>query len=324
MNNQAKPSTISKGNQKNTDKTWAKKYFFPIIGIAVVLWAFAFPLITVALKELTPENLAILRLFIASMIFFIFYIIKPNKFSKLRRPDIPWLFLLGFIGISVYHLCINYGEQYVSAGTASLIIATIPLFVVILASIFLSEIITGKKAIGIIISLIGVVVISLWGTPGITIEITYISAAGAILLASIVGAIYTIAGKKLMKWYNPLSLTAYAFLFGTLGLLVFIRPLFFQQVIALSWQVWVTVIFLACFPTVLAYTLWYAAIEVKPTSEVSVYLYFTPVISTFISCLFFNESITMFYIVGGFLVIFGLYIINMNKQKENKIKEVKT
>jgi drug/metabolite transporter (DMT)-like permease len=303
-----------------SSKSRVESLFLVIIALAVIFWAFAFPVITVALEELNPENLAILRLFIASLIFFGYFVLKKETFSSLNKSDIPWLFLLGFVGISMYHLSINYGELYVSAGTASLIIATIPLFVVILASIFLKEHITLLKILGIIVSLVGVIIISLWGTPGITIEIIYLSAAAAILLASFVGAIYTIGGKKLMKRYSPLSLTTYAFLFGNLGLLVFIRPLFFEQVINLSWQVWVSVLFLAIFPTVLAYSFWYAALEVKPASELTVYLYFTPVISTLVSCLFFEESITIFYIIGGFLVILGLYIVNMKKQKLNHIQ----
>jgi len=302
-----------------SSKPLVERFFLLIVGMSVVFWAFAFPLIIVALEELNPENLAILRLFIASLIFFVYYVLKKPRFSALHKPDIPWLFLLGFIGISVYHLGLNYGEQYVSAGTASLIIATIPLFVVILASIFLKETITLLKAAGILISLIGVITISLWGTPGITIEITYLSAAAAVLLASIVGAMYTIAGKKFMKRYDPLSLTAYAFLFGNLGLLVFVRPLFFEQVMNLSWQVWLSVIYLACFPTVLSYTFWYTALEVRPASELTVYLYFIPVISTLVSVLFFGESITLFYLFGGFLVIFGLYIVNKKKKKFNHV-----
>lgn len=299
-------------------KPWAERFLLVIIGLAVIFWAFAFPLIKFNLQELTPENLAILRLFIASIIFIGILIIKPNKFSKLQKKDIPVLFLLGFIGVSVYHLCINYGEQYISAGAASLIITTIPIFVVILASVFLSEKITLKAFIGIALSFFGVIIISLLGNPGIVIEITYLSGAAAVLLASFVGALYTIAGKKLINRYNALSLTAYAFIIGNTGMIFFIRPLLFEQVFALSLEGWISVLFLAIFPTVAAYTFWYAALEVIPASQLTIYLYFIPVVSTLISCLFFGEIITMWYIVGGFLVIFGLYIVNMKKSIESR------
>jgi drug/metabolite transporter (DMT)-like permease len=307
-------------NKSEDLQAWADKFFYIIVGLSVLFWAFAFPLIKIGLLELTPENLAILRLFIASLIFFCILLIKPKRFSKLQKKDVPTLFILGFIGVSIYHLSINYGEQYVSAGTASLIIATIPIFVVIFAALFLSEKISLPTFLGVLISLIGVIIISLWGTPNATIEIFYISGAAAVLLASIVGAMYTILGKRLIKRYNPLSLTAYAFLIGNTGLVFFLRPYFFTQVLSLSLQGWIAVLFLACFPTVLAYTFWYAALEVRQASEVTVYLYFTPVISTFASYLILSEGITIWYIFGGFLVIIGLYVVN---RKRNQVKIAK-
>ena len=286
-----------------------------MILLSIVFWAFAFPLIKVGLTELSPENLAILRLFIATVIFLIAYIVRPKMFSPLHKKDIPVLFLLGFTGISVYHLGLNYGEQFVSAGAASLIIATIPIYVVILAVVFLKEHISFKTALGILISLAGVVIISLWGNPGTSIQIEYILGALAVVLAAFVGAVYTIAGKKLLQRYNGFSLTAYAFLFGNLGLIAFVRAPLIDQVGSLSIEVWAAVIFLACFPTVIAYSLWYMVLHVKTASELSVFLYFTPVLSTLISTVFFNEKITIFYILGGILVIGGLYIVNKKKGK---------
>ena len=148
------PSNAVKKIKELDDRAWADRFFYVIVGSAIVFWAFAFPLIKIGLKELAPENLAILRLFIASFIFFIILMVKPKKFSKLQKKDVPILFILGFIGVSLYHVSINYGEQYISAGTASLIIATIPIFVVIFAVLFLSEKISLTALLGIILCLI--------------------------------------------------------------------------------------------------------------------------------------------------------------------------
>jgi drug/metabolite transporter (DMT)-like permease len=286
-----------------------------MILLSVIFWACAFPLIKVGLTELSPENLAILRLFIATVIFLVAYCVRPNMFSPLHKRDIPILFVLGFTGISMYHLGLNYGEQFVSAGAASLIIATIPLYVVILAAVFLKEHISVRTVLGILISLVGVVVISLWGNPGTRIEISYIVGALAVVLAAFVGAMYTIVGKKLLQRYTGFSLTAYAFIFGNLGLIAFVRGPLIDQVSVLSLEVWASVIFLACFPTVIAYSLWYMVLHKKTASELSVFLYITPVLSTLISTLFFNERITLFYVLGGVLVIGGLYIVNKKKGK---------
>lgn len=264
-------------------------------------------------------NLAILRLTIASVIFLCLVLFQRKRFSPFHKKDAITLFLLGFIGISVYHLSLNYGEQFVSAGAASLIIATIPIFVVVLARLFLSEVLDKRILLGIIIALVGVVVISLWGNPDARIEIDYVSGALAVVLASFVGAVYTIAGKKLLVRYNPLSLTAYAFLIGNLGLIPFLSPSFIDEVLNLSIVTWASVLFLAVFPTVIAYSLWYAALEIKQASEVSVYLYATPVLSTLLGTIFLGEQITIFYVLGGAFVLFGLYLVNKQRRKHRKL-----
>ena len=292
---------------------FAKKYFFLIIGVPIVFWAFAFPLIKIGLEELSPVNLTIMRLLVACIVFLILLPTIPNKFSKLHKKDILPIFILGFTGIVIYHLGLNYGEQYISASAASLIIATIPIFVVVLAAIFLKEKITLKIVLGIILSLVGVVIISIIAKPDIPMEIKYVSGAFAVLIGALVGAGYTVAGKKMLSRYSALSLTVYAFLFGSLGLIPFISNSLFEEVAAMSVTGWSVVIFLGIFSTVISYVLWYVALEIKSASKISVYLYFIPVLSTIISYILFQDKITWLFIFGGALVILGLYVVNKQR-----------
>jgi len=303
----------------NMKTSLAKKYFYVIILFPIIFWAFAFPFIKIGLEELSPINLTILRLFTTCGVFLVFLLVLPKKFSPIRKKDIIPLFLLGFFGLVVYHLGLNYGELYISPSVASLIIATIPIFTVIFAIIFLKEKMTKKIAIGVPLSLSGVVIISLTGSSGNLFEVTYLSAAFAVLISAFVGAGYTIAGKKLLQRYSALSLTVYAFLFGSFGLLPFISTSLVTETIALSWTGWGAVLFLALFPTVIGYILWYVALEIKTASEISVFLYFIPVLSTIISYFLFQDPITLLFILGGALVIGGLLIVNMQKSTSDKI-----
>ena len=303
----------------NMKTSLAKKYFYVIILFPIIFWAFAFPFIKIGLEELSPINLTILRLFTTCGVFLVFLLVLPKKFSPIRKKDIIPLFLLGFFGLVVYHLGLNYGELYISPSVASLIIATIPIFTVIFAIIFLKEKMTKKIAIGVPLSLSGVVIISLTSSSGNLFEVTYLSAALAVLISAFVGAGYTIAGKKLLQRYSALSLTVYAFLFGSLGLLPFISTSLVTETIALSWTGWGAVLFLALFPTVIGYILWYVALEIKTASEISVFLYFIPVLSTIISYFLFQDPITLLFILGGALVIGGLLIVNMQKSTSDKI-----
>jgi drug/metabolite transporter (DMT)-like permease len=296
-----------------TSLSSAKGYFYLIILLPIVFWAFAFPFIKIGLQELSPVNLTILRLFTTCGIFLVFLLMFPRKFTPIQKKDIVPLFLLGFFGLVVYHLGLNYGETYISPSVASLIIATIPVFTVIFATFFLKEKITKNIALGVPISLTGVVIISLTGTAGNPFEITYLSAAFAVIVSALVGAGYTIAGKKLLQRYSALSLTVYAFLFGSLGLMPFLSDSLINEVTSLSWVGWGAVLFLAFLPTVVGYVLWYVALNMKTASEISVFLYFIPVLSTIISYFLFQDAITGFFIFGGVLVIGGLIIVDMQK-----------
>ncbi|MFX0141317.1 MAG: DMT family transporter, partial [Candidatus Hodarchaeota archaeon] len=171
---------------------------------------------------------------------------------------------------------------------------------------------------GIILSSVGVVIISIIGRPNSILEIKYIFGAVAVLIGALVGAGYTVVGKRLMIRYSPLSLTVYAFLFGTLGLIPFVNYSLFEQVASLSITGWSIVIFLGVCPTVIGYLLWYVALEIKTASELGLYLYFVPVLATIFSYIFLQENITFMFILGGALVILGLYIVN---KKDIKIKK---
>lgn len=296
---------------KSNFTNFSKLKFVIKITILVVVWAFAFLFIKIGLEELSFVNLTIMRFLITCLVLILILFFQKKRFSKLHKKDIVPIFLLGFFGVIVYHLGLNYGEQFISPAAASLIIATVPVEIIILSTIFLKEKIGLKKLIGVIIALCGVVVISIWGKAGASIHIEYISAVLAVLIAAIMSALYTIAGKKLLTRYSALSLTTYTMLLGSLGLTPFIRGSLLDQILKMSMTGWFAVIFLGVFSTVVGYGLWYIVLKIKSASEISIYLYAIPVLSTIISYFMFKEKITLMFILGGFLVIAGLIIVNI-------------
>ncbi|MDH7517667.1 MAG: DMT family transporter, partial [Candidatus Thermoplasmatota archaeon] len=144
---------------------------------AVIFWAFAFPFIKIGLDELSFVNLTILRFLIVDVVFLFVILIKPRSFSKLYKKDVIPIFILGFFGVMVYHLGLNYGEQFVLPGAASLIIATTPIFILISAVIFLKEKIDLRKFIGVLFALLGLIIITVWGTENASIQIDYVFGA---------------------------------------------------------------------------------------------------------------------------------------------------
>jgi drug/metabolite transporter (DMT)-like permease len=307
---------MNSGTEKS--KPYGLKFIILII-LPIIFWSCAFPFIKMLLEELTFINLTIMRFVVVCLSLLIVIPLQRKRINPLKKKDIIPIFLLGFFGIIGYHLGLNYGEQFVSAGAASLIIATIPVLVVILSILYLKEKITIKQTIGILLSLSGVVIISLLGSRDAKIEIGYIFGALAVFFAALMGAFYTIAGKKMLKNYSAFSLTIYAMLLGSIGLIPFFNIGLIDQVINLSITAWASLIFLGLFSTIIAYTLWYIALETRDATEISPYLYAIPVVSTFISYFLVDERITLFFILGGFLVIAGLVLVNSKKRPKNRL-----
>ncbi|MFH1101755.1 MAG: DMT family transporter [Methanobacteriota archaeon] len=303
-------------------KPLSKTTFNLMMLLCIIVWALAFPLIRLALQDLSFTSLTILRFIIVCLAALIIIAVQPRKFSPLQKKDILPIFLIGCFGVMMYHFGLNYGEQYVTAGAASLLIATIPVFTIILSIIFLKEKLTPTTIIGVLLALIGVLIISILGAQNTALEVTHLGGALAILMAAIMGSLYTIAGKKLLARYSALSLTLYAMLLGSLVLLptLLLTPTFIGEITHMSLVSWFAVIFLGLCSTIIGYVLWYVALEIKTVSEVSVYLYGIPVLSTIISYVLFGDQITIFFLLGGAFVITGLLLVERRNNRNNTRK----
>src|SRR5512140_2289598 len=122
----------------------------------VLLWASAFPAITVAVRGLGPAGLAVARLALAAPL------------MGVRRPalrDLPLIALCGLAGMTGYQLLLNAGERVVPAGTASLLVATAPVYASLLAVAFLGERSTARRWAGSAVALAGTALIAAGSAP---------------------------------------------------------------------------------------------------------------------------------------------------------------
>ncbi|WP_287372492.1 EamA family transporter, partial [Oceanithermus sp.] len=129
------------------------------LAFTLVLWASAFAGIRAGLEGYGPAHLALLRFLVASSTLVVYAVLA--RIRPPRRADLGRIALLGFLGITVYHVALNYGELTVSAGAASLLIASGPIFTALLAVSFLGERLTPLGWAGIGLGFAGVALIAL-------------------------------------------------------------------------------------------------------------------------------------------------------------------
>src|ERR1019366_8327844 len=157
----------------------------------------------------SPANLAVLRFLVASSVLAIYAGIAHFRRPELR--DIPGLAFTGAIGITFYNLALNYGDPRVTAGAASLLIASVPIWTALAARLWLHEKLTALGWCGVFVSFAGVALISSGEGEGIHLS----SQALIILAAAVTSALYMILQKHYLGRYSALEFTAYTIWFGT-------------------------------------------------------------------------------------------------------------
>jgi drug/metabolite transporter (DMT)-like permease len=274
------------------------------IGLTIVLWASAFVGIRAALVDYSPYHLAIVRYGIASLVLVPIAIIKRIRFPRLS--DIPHFFLLGALGFTIYNFALNIGEQTVSAASACFIINMIPIMTAIISFFFLGERIRPAGWMGMLWSLAGIGLIAFGeGKSGISFE------AGSlfILIAAVSSSLYFVGQKPLLERYTSLEVVCYVIWLGTLAMLPGVSGVG-HTLASASPASTLSVVYLGVFPAVVAYFCWSYVLARMPASRAATFLYIVPLVTIVIGFLWLNEIPTMTSLLGGIIVISGVFIVN--------------
>lgn len=274
-----------------------------ILGCTVLLWASAFVFIRIGLLSYSPGALALFRYMIASVGMVFVYIFIGHK-RRLKWRDIPELFVLGLVGFGVYNVTLNYGEITVNAGVTSFIIGQMPVVVTLLAVLFLGERLPRIALLGMMVSVIGVALISFahWQGAQWDIGIVYL------LLATLSGAGYAVACCHLSRKYNPIELTAYAIWGGTISMLIYAPQLWHEIVHATPTATW-ALVYLGLLPGVVGYAGWSYVLRYLPASKTSSAMYFMPFLTTLLGWLLLSETPAWLSLVGGVVAMVGAVIV---------------
>ncbi|TDD38193.1 DMT family transporter [Actinomadura sp. KC06] len=280
----------------------SKTLRFPALVTTVVLWASAFPAIRVAVDGLDVGGLSFWRLAVASLA-----LAAVSPLLKVRRPrrrDLLLIALCGATGMSAYQLLLNWGEVHVPAGTASLLIATAPVFSVLLATAFLGERLTTTIVLGSIIAISGAAVIAYAG--GSTRVTT---SALAILAAAVVQGVYHFATKPLLRRYTGLEVACYAMWAGTIFLLP-LAPAAARGLAQAPADAIGSAVYLGLLPSALGFVTWGYAVARYTIAESTAALYLVPPVAIVVAFVWLGERPTLVDLLGGVVSMVGVVVIN--------------
>ena len=266
-------------------------------GGTVLLWASAFPAIAVADRGLGAAGLAVARLVIASAA-----LALAAPFLGVRRPrlrDLPLIALCGLAGMTGYQLLLNTGERVVPAGTASLLVATAPLYASVLAVLFLGEHPGRRWWAGSAVALGGTAVIAVAHGLGFGVS------ALIVLAAAVLQGIFHTAQKPLLARYTSFEVTAYAMWAGTAFVLPWTGSLMRALPHAGGGPVGAAV-FLGVAPSAAGFVLWAYAMARMDVGQVTTSLYLVPAAAIVISLVWLRQVPGPVELAGGAIALAGV------------------
>lgn len=224
-------------------------------------------------------------------------------------------FLMPFMGAGVSYVAMIH----TGAINAGVIVTSMPVMMVLLSWLILRERFTGGVWLGIAIAIAGVLYIVSRGDLASLLNLSF-NIGDLILVGCNLGlAGYGIAIKKLPEGIHPLSLLTAVCAVGALCHAPFVAyEMALGDYAVLGTKTFVTLGFVAVFPSVVAILIWNIAIGRIGPSRSAFYMYLTPVFAAVFAIPLLGESIGVYHVVGAGLIVIGVTLASRKAQTSSR------
>lgn len=284
------------------------------LSTAASIWGGMYVVSKYVMDFIPPITLVWLRYIIA---FVVLYVVLKGTKSKVNLPLIEkkdWLLFawIGFVGYFLSIILQFVGTKLSDAHTGALITSATPAFIVIFARFLLNEAFTFRKILSLTLATLGVVMVIGW-----EVNIgSYFWGSLILVGAALTWALLSIYVKIASARHSSLTITTYAILFA----LFFTTPFMFWEVITQAiyfadWSIILGVLYIGLISTAVAFFLWNKGFELLEAGNGSIFMFFQPVVGSFLGWLLLNEQLDSRFFIGGILIAIGVAIITLKKEK---------
>lgn len=294
-----------------------KSKLIPILEalFAVIVWGASFIATKVALRDVSPITVVWLRFAMGVAILGV-AVTARRQFAWPKRDEWLYFALLGFLGISFHQWLQSTALTTSRASTTAWIVATTPVFMALLGWLALKEKLSWLQTGGIALAGAGVLLVVSDGDFS-SISIAQFGQPGdaLVLISSLNWAVFSALSRRGLKEHPATRMMFYVMTFGWLfSSLPFFSGSGLLEISALTPNGWLGVLFLGIFCSGLAYIAWYDALQVLPTGQLGAFLYLEPPVAVLVAALILAEPITWAAMLGGAIILFGVWLVNRNNR----------
>ena len=245
-----------------------------------------------------------------------FIILLPFTWSRARQ-DWPrviksWkiMSVLSILGISFFNTILYTAMHTTTAINGAMIQTTMPAVIILVTLLLFKETVSKLQILGVAVCILGAFIVILRGRWATLLGMSF--APGDILMmgAVILYALYS-ALLRQRPAIHPLSFLIYTFGLGILFLLpLYVWELSGSQTITLTRDVVLSILYVALFPSIVAYFCWNRGVEVIGANRAGLFINLIPVFASVLAILFLGETLQGFHIIGMALIFGGMILFN--------------
>jgi drug/metabolite transporter (DMT)-like permease len=275
----------------------------------VLVWAVNFSVVKAALDHFPPMAFTGIRLLAAAILFLL--VARRTPGPSLLPGDGKRLLLLGLIGHTFYQTLFIQGIHATTASSSAILLGLTPVFVALLSLFFSSHRPRAAVFLGIGVSVLGVYLVLHESSRGAGSVLGDLLTLGATFCWSL----QTVMSQPLVARYGPLRTSAYAVSLGALAFLPLgLSDLHQMTPSSIPASAWLGLLYSIVFSLVLAYCMWYFAVDRIGPTQTAIYSNLTPVAAMGVAFVALDEPIGIQKLLGAAVILIGIYLVRRHRQ----------
>jgi drug/metabolite transporter (DMT)-like permease len=287
--------------------TWLANQPYILLSIAALCWAGNAIVGRLAAGHIPPVTLAFLRWSLAFLITLPFTWNHLKRDRKAIRARLGTMVFLSLTGIAVFNTLQYWALEHTQALNTLLLQSAGPLFVAGWSLVLLGVRLTVAQAIGVVVSLTGVLVILLHGDLTAITAIAFNKGDLLFTVALLIFGLYSVMSLKRPQIHD-LSFLAFTFGCGAVCLIPLLIPeLLWRPGMQLNIPNLLTLLYVAIFPSTIAYLCYNRGVTLIGANRAAPFFHVVPVFGSVMAIVFLSERPQAFHIVGFALVLTGVF-----------------
>ena len=264
-----------------------------------------------SLYQIPPFSLNFYRWFFAGLILFPFTLKELINKKNYIFKNIGFFIILGISSITIFNSIVYYSLYYTQVISGVLMISTIPVWIIFIASILNIEKTNAFQIIGVGLSLIGVIFIITKADLNLIKNLDFNKGDLSMIVAMFAWAVYSALLKKKKYEISQLALLQVVIILG----LIFLIPIYFIEMnlghlIVLELPFYLTLSYVVIFPGLLSFFFWIKGISIIGANRAGVFLHLMPIFGAIMAMIIFDEKFMYYHLLGAIFILAGITLSN--------------